>query len=212
MPRLRLARVLLIAVVALGVTAPHAAAAPTDRRLAGTLGALWERVLEEPVATNPFTGGSPCLRLDGPVAPFVPVGTAAVQCTVPHGTKVLVTALSYECSTFEDPPFAGRDEAELRACARRATAGFATPTVMVDGVAVVVREVESRLIRFDAPEDNVFGRPAGPGLSVARGWVVLLPPLSPGRHAIRIQVVGTDVFGTSIDVDSTTTIRVRARR
>jgi hypothetical protein len=43
----RLPHVLMVAVVALGVTAPSAAAVP-DKELGATLGALWQNVIETP--------------------------------------------------------------------------------------------------------------------------------------------------------------------
>jgi hypothetical protein len=52
----RCCRVLLVALVALGVAAPSAGAVP-DKKLGGTLGALWERILETPSAENPFGSG-----------------------------------------------------------------------------------------------------------------------------------------------------------
>jgi hypothetical protein len=51
-------RVLLLVVVALGLLAPSAAAAP-DKKLADHLGALWTTVLETPTAENPFPAGTP---------------------------------------------------------------------------------------------------------------------------------------------------------
>ena len=66
----RLSRVLVVAVVALGVAAPSAAAVP-GKELGDTLGAMWKNVLETPTPQNPFGGGGPlCVDLGGVVAPF----------------------------------------------------------------------------------------------------------------------------------------------
>jgi hypothetical protein len=84
----RLPHVLMVAVVALGVTAPSAAAVP-DKKLGATLGALWQNVIETPTPQNLFgpNGGDPCVDLRGVVAPFAPVlGSPTLACTVKPGT------------------------------------------------------------------------------------------------------------------------------
>jgi hypothetical protein len=208
----RLARVLLVAaggVVALAVVTPSAGAVP-DRKLGATLGAVWETVLETPPAQNPFAGGDPCIRLGKVVAPFTPLGSAEVTCTVRPGTPVFVTAESSECSTVEAPPFFGADEASLRECASDADSGFATPSVTVDGRPVAVTEVETGLLRLDIPADNILGVPAQQAFSVAHGWVALLPPMPPGPHLVVLRVVGIDVFGNPVDLTNETTIVVQA--
>ena len=96
----------------------------------GVLGDLWETVLETPTAENPFAGGDPCVDLGPVVAPIGP--SSSFECTVKPSQKIFVAAWSSECSTFEEPPFFGSDEAELRACARAADAGLAV-TLTVDG-------------------------------------------------------------------------------
>lgn len=211
----RLSRVLLAAVVALGVAVPWASAVP-EKKLEANLGALWQEVLETPTPQNPFGGGGPlCVDLGGVVAPFGAPGVSSFTCTVKPGTKVFVAAWSAECSTLEGPPFNGVDEPSLRACARAVNAGIATDDVKVflDGKRVAVAHVTSGLLRLDLPSDNIFGAPAGTGsppyLSVADGWVALLHPLTPGRHTITLDIVGEFPPGTPLDVDVTTTIIVR---
>ena len=67
------------------------------------------------------------------------------------------------------------------------------PTVTVDGKSVPVTEVETPLLNIVLPADNIFGLPAGgrQGLSVGHGWVTLLHPLTPGTHAIVIDIPET---------------------
>jgi len=194
---LRLAAVLLTAVVALGLVAPAASAVP-EKKLDDYLAALWTTVLETPDAQNPFGSGGAafaCLDLGGTVSPFAPGGVES--CTVKPGTKIFVAASSFECSTFEGN---GTTEAELRDCARDADVNVA-PSVTVDGRAVPVVEVETGLLDIVLPDDNVFGQPAGTtGLSVGHGWVVLLHPLTPGMHTV-VTDLGTDVITTSIIVE-----------
>ena len=194
----RLARILLLAAVALCVVVPPAGATPV-KQLTGNLAAMWTTLLETPTAQNPFgTGGAAfaCLDLGGTLAPFGPTG--AESCTVKRGTPIFVAASSFECSTFEGN---GTTDAELRTCARDIDVQVA-PTVTVDGRRVRVSEVETRLLRIVLPDDNLFELPAGTrGLSVAHGWVTLLHPLRPGTHTIVISgIVGRDPVTTTIRV------------
>lgn len=185
----RLAAVLLIAAVALGLVAPAANAVP-EKKLDANLAALWTTVLQTPSAQNPFGSGGPafsCLNLGGTVAPFGPSG--AESCTVKPGTKIFVAASSVECSTFEGH---GTTEAKLRHCARKMDVKVA-PSVTVDGRSLPVIEMETRLLDIVLPENNIFGQPAGTtGLSVGHGWTVLLGPLTPGTHTIVIDDLGKD--------------------
>ena len=195
----RLSRVLLAVVDATAVIAPSAAA-DQDKKLSATLGELWTTVLEAPAATNPFTGGDPCIDLGGRVvAPFA--GGPEFTCTVEPGTKLFVVGFSTECSTVEPPPFHGTDEASLRQCARDADAAIGTPTVTLDGSPVALTETETGLLNLVLPAGNIFDLPAGTeGQSVAHGWVALLHPLPPGSHVIRIELRGTQVNTTTIQV------------
>ena len=204
-------RVLLLCLVALGLFAPSAAAAP-DKKLAAHLGALWTAVLETPTGQNPYTGGDPCVQLDGVVAPVAPLGTESVTCTVKTGTRILVLGWTSECSTVEPPPYFGTDEPSLRACARAVDAALEPPTVTVDGRPLPVVEVETALLDVVLPADNIFGQPAGTtAQSVGHGWVALLHPLPPGTHEIVIHVTGT-YLDQPVDFTNTTTIIVQPGR
>ncbi len=212
----RLARVLLAVVVGMVVTAPAASAAPDhesrpapDRELATLLGELWETVLETPVPENPLAAGEPwCIDLDGVVAPFTLDPAAPPTCTVKAGTQVFVAAVTLECSTVEPPPFFGGNEAELRECARAVDVPGSTLTLTVDGEPVPLTLVETPLLTIDLPEENILGVPAQQALSVAAGFVALLPPLPPGTH--ELVITGTDTFLG--DFTSVTTIVVEERR
>jgi hypothetical protein len=204
----RLCRVLLaFAAVAAAATTPAAAAVP-DKQLSATLGELWTTVLQAPAATNPFTGGDPCIDLGGVVAPFA--GGAEITCTVKPGTKIFVVGWSSECSTVEAPPYHGDDEASLRGCARLVDAGLTTPIVTLDGAPVALTEVETALLDFVLPAGHIFdpALPAGTrGQSVGHGWVALVHPLASGSHVIRIEVHGA-YLGQPLDSFNTTTIEV----
>jgi hypothetical protein len=192
-----------LVLVALTATPASGASAGTQSRL---LEGLWTYLLETPTSSNPFTGGDPCVRLSGRVlAPFAPFGTTTLSCTVRSGTKVFVTAVSFECSTVEPPPFFGANPAELRACARRNLETYPVHELTVDGRAVRLTRVETRVLQVRLPADNVLGTDQDHALSVGTAWVALLPPLRPGTHVLVIHAAGPDV-PTS---DNTTTITVR---
>jgi hypothetical protein len=205
----RLCRVLLAVAIAAAATAPPAAAV-SKKELSRTLGALWTTVIQTPAADNPFTGGDPCIELGRSVlAPFA--GPPEFTCTVKPGTRIFVVGWSSECSTIEEPPYHGDDEASLRDCARAVDAGLTTPTVTLDGNPVAVAEVETALLEFVLPPGHIFdpALAAGtPGQSVGHGWVALLHPLTPGSHVIHIEVRGM-YLGAPFESVNTTTIEVR---
>ena len=202
----RLCRVLLIAIVALGVAAPSAGAVP-DKKLGDYLGAMWETVLETPNSQSTL----PCVDLGGVVAPLSVTG-GDIECTVKPGTKIFVAAWSVECSTFEAPPFFGSNERELRACADLINTGV-TVEAALDGVPVNLTRVTSGLLRIALPQDNILGVP-GPqtGLSFADGFVALLHPLTPGTHTITLRTEfpkGNVLFPDGNVIANTTTIIVQ---
>jgi hypothetical protein len=193
---LRLCRVFLVVAAIAAVTAPSAAAVP-DRQLSGLLGDMWTTILETPVADNPFTGGDPCIQLGANiVAPFG--GESEFTCVVKPGTRVFVAAYSAECSTVEEPPFHGDNEAELRNCARDNVVEFEPVTATLDGRPIALTQVQTALLNFVLPPDNIFGLEAGTtGQSVGDGWVALLHPLTPGSHEIQIFTNGNDLANTT---------------
>ena len=98
----RLPRALLLAVFALVVAAPSAAAVPQRDLNSVLLGDLWETVLETPTAErSPVRGRRSCVDLGpvvAPIGPFLP----SFECTVKPSQKIFVAAWSSECSTFEE--------------------------------------------------------------------------------------------------------------
>ena len=198
---LRRSRVLLVVAAVAAVTAPSAAAVPS-RQLSGVLGDMWTTILETPADDNPFTGGDPCIPAGANiVAPFA--GGAELTCVVKPGTRMFVAAYSAECSTVEGPPYHGDDEEELRTCARDNVVEFEPVTATLDGRPIALTQVQTALLNFILPPDNVFGLEAGTtGQSVGDGWVALLAPLTPGTHEILI-------FTNGNQLASTNTIRVQ---
>jgi hypothetical protein len=198
----RLCRVLLIAVVALGVAAPSAGAA-AHKRLGDTLGAMWEKVLETPNSESTL----PCINLGGVVAPLSLSG-GDIKCTVTARTEIFVAAWSVECSTFEvGTPFFGSNPSELRNCAQGFNEGVEVQAAL-DGVPIALTEVTSGVLKIALPQENILGVD-GPqtGLSVADGFVAFVGPLTPGKHEITI----TTTFPDGNVIANTTTIIVTGR-
>jgi len=209
----RLISALLATFVFSCVIGVQPATAKPDRKLQTTLAELWKTILETPKPDNPFGTGDSCVELGSRVvAPFGPLGDEPTTCTVRPGTKIFVTAVSWECSTVETPPSYGADEAQLRACAREAVKGFTSRSITVDGRPVEVTRVETPLIPLDLPVDNILEVSPQPALSVGVGWVALLKPLPPGTHRVVIRYSGTDPFGKPVNVTNPTTIIVKRGR
>jgi hypothetical protein len=189
---------LAIAAVAVGFLAPPASAAPHN--LPGLLGSLWTTVLEDPTPTNPFAGGDPCVQLRGNVvAPLA--GEGVTTCTVRRGSKILFSGWTTECSTFENN---GTTEEELRACAVAADETI-TASATLDGAAIPLSSIETKLLQIQLPQDNIFGlTDILAGLSVAHGDEYLTKPLQPGTHTI----VNNVVFGDGSTSEITTVINV----
>ena len=173
--------ILLLVAVALCLGAPTAGAVPA-KKLDNNLGALWTTILQTPTPRTPSSPARPAATTSAArLRRLGPVGDAS--CTVKPGTKIFVAASAVECSTFEgQPPFAEADEANYGTCAQRHERPAKAPTVTVDGKSVPVTEVDTPLLNITLPAENIFERPVrdAEGLSVARGWVALLHPLTPG--------------------------------
>lgn len=222
MPRLR-SRSLLIALVSLtllaGAGAPAIAQDATpapggvtilgpDESFGGaTLGEWearqWQWTVSFPPKINPEidVAGPGCgYGQSGPVfflpGNFTPNPTN-MTCVVPEGVAILVTLGGSECSTVEPPPFFGRDEAELAACATATNdvnpIPIAAITVTINGQEVPNLESYrsvSPAFPLTFSEENVFGVPAGVALSVSDGYGFLIAPPAPGAYDL---VISSDV-------------------
>lgn len=193
----------------LGIAAP-AASATSQRKLARALEGFWTYVLQTPTPQNPFTSdNNRCHQLRREVlAPLLPFAPASTTCTVEPGTRVFIGEMSAECSTAEAPPFHGGNEAQLRECVRDVLSGFTVHRLVVDDRTVPVDVVETPLMRVDIPPDNMLGVAPQEALSVGRGWVALLHPMTPGVHRLEYTFAGT-LQGTPLGVDNTITIIVK---
>ena len=164
----------------------------------------WEYALIMPAAQNPLSGatGNNCVfQRIGKVGLVVANSTldVPIECEVPAGTKLYVEVLGAECSTLEEAPFYGGNEAELIACAQ--TFVPQDLEASIDGVEVQNLSqyfALSPLYEFTNPEDNILGVPAGSvGESVGSGVYLMLAPLSPGEHTIHLRGTYPDLEYTA---------------
>lgn len=206
--RARLVGVIVVVASVLGAAAP-VASATSRAALSQALEAYWTFSLQTPAPQNPFTTGeNSCLALGSEVvAPILPFGPATTTCTVKPGTSVFVGEMSVECSTAEPYPFYGADPADLRACVESDLDGpngsFPIHTLAVDGRAVPVTEVETPVHMVSLPADNMLGVPQQSALSVSRGWVAQVHPMTPGVHTLDFTFSGTfltNPFGESDEI------------
>lgn len=129
-----------------------------------------------------------------------------LTCVAPAGAHLYLTIGGSECSTVEPPPFFGRDEAELTACAAAYTDTILDIEVSLDGVPlenVGQYRAVSPLSTFLFPEDNVFGVPAGPAQFVADGYGLIIAPPAPGEYdmSVSARFEGDDApFATTMTV------------
>lgn len=162
-------------------------------------GRNWQWAVSMPPDSNPNfdpTGESCGYGQSGPVF-FLPASYGAevpesLTCVVPLGVAIFVTIGGAECSTVEPPPYFGRNEAELTACAIAMADAVVAMDASIDGVPVPNLEqyrAVSPAFTMLFPEDNFFGVPAGVALSVADGYSFIIAPPPPGEYEIAVSVM-----------------------
>ena len=155
----------------------------------------WQWTASFPVGVNPGhdpTGATCGYGQSGPVF-FLPRNYP--PCLVPAGVALFVPIAGAQCSTAEPPPYTGRDEHELGACAGTEADRYTGLTVRVDGQAlpdIQAYRASSALFPLALPQTNVLAAPAGMAFAVADGYQVILAPLAPGEHEIVAHVELTD--------------------
>jgi len=159
-----------------------------------------------PAEINPNVdpGGGGCgYGQAGPVF-FLPINFGppgpTVPCVVPEGVAIFLNLGGADCSTVEPPPFFGRDEDELRACAATATDAvpIADQALNINGQEVpdlASYRSSSPLRPIVFPEDNLFGIPGGTGLFVNNVYGFLIAPPAPGTYEI-VLTIGAQVLIT----------------
>lgn len=166
----------------------------------------WQWGVSMPEEANPNfdpTGAKCGYGQSGPVF-FVPALYTAPEpgqhqtCVVPTDTALYVTVASAECSTVEPPPFFGRTEAELAACAEASMDDYLESfSFTVNGVAVDVPNLEDYRVTTSMftmlfPEENFFGVLPGPAQSVASGYALILKPLPVGTYEFEFTAMFAD--------------------
>ncbi len=120
-----------------------------------------------------------------------------MTCVVPEGVAILVPLGGAECSTIEPPPFFGRDEAELAACA---TAANDVNPIPIAAITVTINDQNipnlesyhsvSPAFPLTFLENNPFGAAPGVALSVSDAYGFLIAPPAPGEYDL---VISSDV-------------------
>ena len=188
------------------VTTPEAAAVeilPPDEPWAGLTRSEWEVrawqwVASMPEDVSPWrdTTGERCgYGQSGPV--FFLTGAAAgeITCVVAEGTAILVSSIGTECSTAEPPPWFGRTEDELRACASAAMDPYTDVHASINGQEVVdlgSYRLSSPLFTLTFPENNVFEAEPGVAQSVADSYSFIIAPPPPGEYEISTSAMHPD--------------------
>jgi hypothetical protein len=165
----------------------------------------WQWFFSLPQAVNPYfdeIGQSCGYGQSGPVF-FLAGAERSLErsCVVPEGAYVFVPLLGSECSTVEPPPFFGRAEAELRACANNAVDmaegafDMSAMRLTLDGETIAdLSPYRAATPRFALwlPEDNLLGSEQRVADSVADGYQVMLSPLGEGEHELVISIPGPE--------------------
>ncbi|HEX7861903.1 MAG TPA: serine/threonine-protein kinase [Verrucomicrobiae bacterium] len=110
-------------------------------------------------------------------------------CEIPYGVELFAVILSAESSSIEEPPFYGATESAQAVIAQYWTDHAVEMFFELDGVRLSnleVFRVLSPQIEINAPRPWILGEGGGRGTSTGDGYYVLLAPLSPRKHTLRM--------------------------
>jgi hypothetical protein len=110
-----------------------------------------------------------------------------VACVVAEGTAIYVNVVGTECSTIEPPPYFGRTEDELRACASALVDEHVTEAqARVNGEDVDLDgyRTTSPMFTITYPENNIFGVEPGVAQAVSDSYSFIIAPPPPGEYEI----------------------------
>ena len=181
---------------------PEIAVLPPDEPWAGLSRSEWEVrawqwVASMPEDVSPWrdTTGERCgYGQSGPV--FFLTGAAdEITCVVAEGTAILVSSIGTECSTLEPPPWFGRTEDELRACASAEIDPYTDVRASINGQEVAdlgSYRISSPLFTLTFPENNVFGAEPGVAQSVSDSYSFIIAPPPPGEYEIATSAMHPD--------------------
>ncbi len=207
-------RILITVVAASLGLIPPLQAAPDDVDLRSLTAEWWQWALSIPASENPVadpTGAKCVVGQRGPV--WFLAGsfgeTVTRTCSVPAG-KVLFFPVA-NGSFFDSPGLCGQGASisvpEARAGLAAFIGGLTDLAVEVNGKAVGMQRIRSRVFTVALPEDNLFdavcaadgGMPAGIyAPAVDDGYYVRLKPLKPGNHTLHFHAENAEV-GFAID-------------
>jgi hypothetical protein len=160
----------------------------------------WQWVVSLPAEVNPgFNPSGPGCGYgqSGPVffltGSFTP-DPIDMTCVVAEGVAIFVPLGDAACTTVEAPPFFGRDEADLAACAAANNqVPIADVTVTINGQGIPNLEAYHTVtpaFPLTFPNNNPFGLPAGVALMVDDGYSILIAPPAPGTYDLVISGPG----------------------
>lgn len=125
---------------------------------------------------------------------FLPVslgGEYETTCAVPPGSFMVLTPGGWECSSIEPEPFFGSTEEELRECVDNGFELLSYVEVTFKGQTVTNLDDYVVTSRLDTlPPNNLLS--SEPGLTMDKGYFLVLHPLSRGTHTLRAY----DEFGS----------------
>ena len=196
----RTSTTLLLAILILAVAAPAAHAARPALRgfLPATARPHGYTLVDLATSYNAWLYGTPADQnpvLAGQCEPspldpkiwFLPVslgGESEATCEVPPGTFLALTPGGWECSSIEPEPFFGANEAELRECVDEGFALLNYVEVTFNGQTVTDLDDYVVTSRLDTlPPNNLLSSESG--LTMDKGYFLVLRPLSPGTHTLR---------------------------
>jgi hypothetical protein len=115
---------------------------------------------------------------------FLPVslgGEFENTCDVPKGSFLMLNAGGAECSNLEPEPFFGADEQELVECTNDGLELVSYVEVTGRGITTTDLRAYAVTSHLDTlPANNLLS--ADPGLTMDRGYFLVVGPLSPGTH------------------------------
>jgi hypothetical protein len=153
----------------------------------------WQRVLSFPRRQSLGSTGRGTLRVrqSGPVFFLLPTENE-ITCMLAEGTAIWVNVANTECSTVEPPPFFGRNEEELQACASAEIDGVTDYEARVNGEDVAnlaAYRTASPMFTLTLGENNVWDLEPGVAQAVSEGSASSSPhrrqaaTRSPGRRS-----------------------------
>ena len=189
---------------------------PPDEGWAGLTRGEWDARWWQWGATMPeevhpaydMTGDERCgYGQSGPVF-FMPGGPGVgvpLRCVVAEGTAILVNVVSAACSTVEPPPFFGRTENELRACASASLDQVTQYHARINGQEVAdldAYRVGTPLFTVTLPERNIYGLEPGVAQAVTEGYSFIIAPPPPGEYRVTVSVGHSFIFTRTFIVEA----------